>query len=852
MDDQKETPGAGQRTGGKGEHDNHHPDIIAPNIADLSQRGEPDRLLDEAVAFLMDWCRDGPWVLTSIVPDGGTTTETFHATDASIAQMRTWIGARLGKQNIYFTVNRTYGDVESKPNKGAIAAIRAVHVDVDPRPGEDVGAERARAVCKLREYHPPPTVIIDSGGGMQGFWLSEDEADVGGSAELAHLFWRDAKPEVRGPLTETERAEVNAHKSRLAATVEGRNLKVEVSLQADACHNADRIMRLPGTVNVPNKKKRGRGRVPTVTSVFEAEWSRRYPLEAFPDVELPKRGDFNGNSVELPADLPKVELEKLQISDRCRMLIVNGDDPDDPTKYPSRSEVLFAVLCEMVRAECSDEQMAAVILDREFEISAHVHEQPNTEGYAARQIGRARAEAVEPELAEMNARHAMVKYGGRVRVLVERSDGLPEFLKKTEFFDWYANRTVKVAEDKDKNDVKKPLAEWWMKHPQRRDFERVEFMPGAETPEGVYNLWRGPAVVPAPGDCCLFLDLIRDVIAAGDSEVYEYLLNWMALKFQQPGAKLETSIALRGGQGVGKSLFAEKFGELFGRHFVAVSDQRGLMGNFNAHLQQALLVFADEIAAATSTNMVGRLKTLLTQTHIRIEPKGVDSFSAPNHFAVILASNNPHIVATDADDRRWLVLDVSPSRRSDRVFFHALVEQWEGGGCEAFAHLLMQRDLSGFEHRDRPQTAALAEQVESSFTGAARVIHEMLASGETPEIWRNGVTVDVPDDGGRVFIPSGALAKAAIASGKIQRGEAAGLEKSLGHQLKRLGRVQKTDRISIAGKTARGVWLPPLATAREWWSQMHGRDFDWGDDAQAEWDVVPVPTAETWGDEMPF
>ena len=359
-------------------------------------------------------------------------------------------------------------------------------------------------------------------------------------------------------------------------------------------------------------------------------------------------------------------------------------------------------------------------------------------------------------------------------------------------------------------------------------------------------------MVPAPGDCGLFLDLIRDVIAAGDGEVYEYLLNWMALKFQQPGAKLETSIALRGGQGVGKSLFAEKFGELFGRHFVAVSDQKGLMGNFNAHLQQALLVFADEIAAAKNANMVGRLKTLVTQTHIRIEPKGVDSFAAPNHFAVILASNNPHIVATDADDRRWLVLDVSPARRGDRTFFRALVEQWQAGGREAFAHLLMQRDLSGFEHRDRPQTAALAEQVESSFTGAARVIHEMLASGETPEIWRNGEPVDVPEDGGRVFIPSGALAKAAVASGKIQRGEAAGLEKSLGHQLKKLGRVQRTEQVSIAGKTARGVWLPTLAVARDWWSEMHGRAFDWGDDPHANWDVVRVPTAKDWGDEMPF
>ena len=822
---EKETPGAGRRTGGKGEHDNHHPDIIPPNIDDLSQPGERERLLDEAVGFLMDWFPDGPWILTSIVPDSGRIiTTTFAAGEQS--KMRQWIEERQGKWNLYFTVNRTYGNIGSKPKKADMAAAVSLHVDVDPRAGEDAGAERARALRLLREYEPRPSIIIDSGGGYQGFWILDEVVDLPGDPgdEARHL------------------------------PIELRNLWIETQLQGDNCHNIDRIMRLPGTVNLPNEKKRKKGRTAALTSIVEVDWSRRYPLDAFPAVDVPEKAQTGGDAVELPADLPDVEIDDLPVSDRCRMLIVNGDDPDDPTRYPSRSECLWGVLCEMARAGIDDDKIAAVVLNPSYGISGHILDQPERRrrGYVAAQIAKAKAEAESPELARMNARHAVVKYGGRVRILDERSDGLPAFLTKNELFDWYANETVEVGRDKEGNAVRKPVAEWWIRHRQRRSFEHVEFMPGQEAPDDTYNLWRGPAVAPAPGDCGHYLTLMREVIAAGDGAVYEYLLNWMALKVRQPGVKLETSIALRGGQGIGKSLFAELFGELFGRHFVAVSDQRGLMGNFNAHLQQALLVFADEIAAATSTNMVGRLKTLVTQTHIRIEPKGVDSFSAPNHFAVILASNNPHIVATDADDRRWLVQDVSPSRRGDRAFFHALVSQWRGGGREAFAKLLMDRDLSDFEHRDRPQTAALTEQVEASFTGAARVIHEMLFSGETPVVWRHGEPVDVPNEDGRVFIPSGDLAKAAIASGKIQRGDTASLDRSLGHLLRRLARVKKSDRPSIAGKTARGVWLPPLETAREWWSQMHGQDFDWGDDAQAEWDVVPVPTAETWGDEIPF
>lgn len=821
------TPGSGTETGGAGVHDKSHSNFIPETIPDVvSETDQKDlshvgRTL-EAVQFLQAWAENGPWVLTAIAPDGGKiTTTTFEAGKQS--EMRDWIEERQGRRNIYFTVNPVIRPVLSKPKKTDMRGMQWLHVDVDPRPGEKLESERVRALKLLREFEPKPTVIINSGGGYQGFWMLDMEHETSGD---------EAK----------------------AAEMEAYNLNIETMLQGDACHNIDRIMRLPGTINVPGKKKRERGRKAALASVVEVDWARVYPLSAFKAAEKLGAQIIPLSKVDLSADLPQIALDDLppSVSSRTKMLIVNGDDPDDPIKYPSRSEVLFAVLCEMVRADVPDDVIAACVMDRDHAISGHVRDQRRPMPYLERQIQRAKTEAHEPELAEMNATHAVVKYGGRVRILVERSDGLPEFLKKGELFDWHANRTVTVGTDKQGNDIKKTLAEWWMRHPLRRDFERVEFQPRIDTPPNIYNLWRGPAVIPSQGDSGLFLELIHEVVAAGDEAVSEYILNWMALKFQRPGAKLETSIALRGGQGIGKSLFAELFGELFGRHFVAVSDQKGLMGNFNAHLQQALLVFADEIAAATNTNMVGRLKTLVTQSHIRIEPKGVDSFSAPNHFAVILASNSPHIVATDADDRRWVVLDVSSARRGDRIFFHDLVAQWRNGGREAFALFLMQRDLSSFEHRDRPQTAAHSEQVEHSFTGAAHVIHEMLASGETPQVFRNDGPHNVPFEGNRVFIPSSDLAKAALKNGQAGRGDVGGFERSLGHMLKKLARVKKTERISISGKSARGVWLPKLDVSRKWWSEMHGRDFEWDAEAGENWDVIPVPSAQAWNAEMPF
>jgi len=64
-------------------------------------------------------------------------------------------------------------------------------------------------------------------------------------------------------------------------------------------------------------------------------------------------------SVELPDDLPIVEVDGLRVSDRIKRLIRDGEDS---SRYPSRSEPVFAVIQALIDAEYSDEVMAAVLL----------------------------------------------------------------------------------------------------------------------------------------------------------------------------------------------------------------------------------------------------------------------------------------------------------------------------------------------------------------------------------------------------------------------------------------------------------------------------------------------------------
>lgn len=441
---EKNAPNSGTEAGGAGEDRAGHQIIIGDSIApDDAGTDQKDLLPDTgaSVAFLRNFCGDGPRVLTSIVPDGGrTTTATFAASEDD--KMAAWIDERQGVQNIYFTVNAVFGPVSSKPNKGAVSAIRALHVDVDPRPGEDFDTERVRAERVLRAYRPEPTVIIDSGGGFQGFWMPDEERSVGGSADLARLVWRDAKPEERGPLSAAERAEVDAHHARLWDAVEARNLHIEVALQGDSCHNADRIMRLPGTVNVPGEKKRKKGRTARVASVVAADWSRRYRLEDFDSAPKATSGaaPATAGPARSFAAAADVDVEALGLPDRVKALIVNGEDPDQPGRWEDRSDLVFHVLCEMVRADKPEEVMKAVILDPDLAISAHVREQPNPDRYADRQIARA---------LEAQPRPGPVLHGGAMdwaRAL--RDAGRPHLRHhQQEFLDWDGAAYVGVADD---------------------------------------------------------------------------------------------------------------------------------------------------------------------------------------------------------------------------------------------------------------------------------------------------------------------------------------------------------------------------------------------------------------------
>jgi hypothetical protein len=654
-----------------------------------------------AVAFLKRLYPKGPWALTSVAIDKkGIETLTFYP--ASEQDMVGWIDEYNGIRNIYYHINPVRYAVKKKAERTDIDKVCYLHVDIDAIAGKEVATEKQRILGLLTKNRakgiPEPTIIVSSGGGYQAFWKLSEALPINGEIGLAE---------------EAKRY----------------NQQLETIFGGDHCHNIDRIMRLPGTINVPDEKKLKKGRVAEVARLLQFNDDLVYAIGDFtaaPQVRLQDEV-FGGETIYPQAKaqvsgnvrrLPSVdELDEWNVTDRLKVIIVQGHHPDQPKEGDnSRSAWVYDACCNLVRAGVPDDIIYSVITDPDFGISESILEfGASAHKYAIRQIEQAKESAVDPQLRDLNNRYAVISnLGGKCRIVERIEDEAlsRSRITKQSFEDFrnsYMHKLVSIGKDSKGNEKYLPMGQWWLSHPQRRQYRTLTFAPGREIKDG-YNLWQGFAVNAKPGDCSLFLDHVRRNICNDNGDHYEYLLNWMARAVQYPATPGEVGVALRGAMGVGKSIVAKIFGHLWGPHYMVVTNSSHLVGNFNAHLRDVCFLFADEAFFAGDKKHRSVLRSLITDQLIPLESKGVDVEMGPNYLHIMMASNERHLLPAGEDERRWLVLDVAKGNHQDSKFFGKLMEDMDSGGYEALLHVLLTRDITNFNVRDVPKTEALQEQ----------------------------------------------------------------------------------------------------------------------------------------------
>ena len=667
-----------------------------------------------SLTFLRSLYPSGPWMLTAISVDKKSIdARTF--TPGEEEEVIAWLTLHKQK-NLYYSVNQPIQDAyeKRKLSKTDIHSVHFLHVDLDPRAGEDVEEEQARILKQLSEYRTPPSDIVFSGGGY-------------------NAIWRLSRPIPIADQSPSEEETVSR-----AVDVERRNWQFELDFNTpDHCRDISRILRLPGTINRPDAKKVAKGRIPALARVYSSDPSRIYDYEDFmatPVVatNIPQSAEKITQNVQRVEDLDQVRPE---IPEKLKVVIIQGFDPEEKSHAGDRSAPLFFVCCELVRCGVPDEVILGIITDSRFLISASVLDKGSgVMRYALRQVARARDKAFHPKLAEMNEKYAFIMdFGGKPRIMWD-DDGEQRFLSPSGFCIGVDNHKITISHGGKEKDV--GIGKWWMSQKRRRTYSSVVYEPGQEL-IGKFNLDTGFGYRPVFGDKHeRYLEHMFSNICYESQENYDYLIKWMARVVQQPRTQSESAVVLQGIRGTGKTLFVESFGRLFGKHWITVADNRHLTGNFNAHLGQCVFVHADEAWRGRDIRHEGVLKTLITGPYLNIEFKGVDIQTRPNYIHLMMSSNERDAVPAGDHERRFFMLNVGERNKQQTEYFAKIISDLKSGGYENLLHHLMSIDLSDFNVRVVPHTIGLQKAQEYNLSDDREWLLEKLISGD----WLDGQT----------------------------------------------------------------------------------------------------------------
>jgi hypothetical protein len=681
-----------------------------------------------------------------------------------------WVRTENAKgRNTYFTVNLVTPGLNKKPNKSNIVGTRVAHVDIDPPKG--VATWDKQAAYNDLIARGAPSVVIDSGNGLQALWWLTESTDI--------------------------------------ATIEQINRGICDRFNADHCWNIDRLLRLPGTINYPDAKKRGLGRVPVESTLIlpfnGATYAPQSLVSAFPASEAinhaeelpdgPREG-YTG-----PAD--DQELIKLMLASRGGLATMFGNKASISDLWRGDAEMLnkfyagdhsaadMALLAHLAFFTGADGKR----MDRLFRMSGlYRPDKYERESYRALTIGKAvkNCTAIYNVVREarLPAAPAATLPGvpglpgvGTVAVAQDGEVlGVPQemlliqdqiekfrgcvyvstlhqvltangtFLKPEQFKATYGGHVFIMSADG--TGPSKNAFEAFTEN-RAHQFPKVEAtmfepkLPFGHIENRKVNVYRpDPNVRSEPGDVSPMLRHFEKLFP--NDRDREIIWTYLAAVVQNPGEKFQWAPFIQGAPGNGKSMIAAFMKRAVGVMYTHEPFSDDLANKFNDWLENRLLIVVEELTLEGRYEVENNLKTWLTADEIEMQAKGGKKSMRPNKSNWIILSNFKNSLPIDANQRRYAPFFTAQQTAEDvhrdfpGGYFPDMWEWLRGGGFAYLTHYLQTRELhpdynpcgSGAARARAPETSSTHEAIGASM---GNYEHEVLeAIGEGRQGFLNG------------------------------------------------------------------------------------------------------------------
>lgn len=693
--------------------------------------------VDAAINFV--WSLPTKFIhITYMNPQRGPITgQSYRRTEKSRANLRTDIEKAQAREfNCYFNDAdvKPLGKSHPKARKDDVLLCHYLHCDCEPDKtlrGAEFEADKARLLARLQADPQPPTIITDSGNGLQAFWqLAEPTSDIG--------------------------------------AVEARNIVLRDKWQGDNCQDVSHILRLPHTINFANEQKIARGRPAQsqakVVVFNEFETYKLSEFEAGPSMapDVPARPARPARAAPAETDeidiLETVDLSRINDRDFLKLVI------DGAPAGADRSKQVYLVACNLRREYgYNDGEIVHIITNLDYGISDHIRDaivasKRTPEAQAARIIARMNEEGVETgaapeeefndldddEIAQWQKHDEKFQAKGAAGSKSEPADDLPldkfkaalasyiacikppifihrarrEMISEKQF-DYRFNPVVNAYLENKKG------MERYRDHAAKlalatTGLERVDGMcyrPGEDVicagPRGdrLFNMWIDPKIEPLDGEPSIIVEHFDYLIP--DPTERKLVLDFIAWIFQHPTEKLMFALLIVDHGGTGKSWIGLLLRVLLGRENIKLlSDDDPVKDMFNGYSENKQVVVCNEASPDGKANILPRFKGVITEDTLQVNEKFIPRHEIENRSNVIAFSNHPEALKTTRTDRRWAmtrgaddpfgVSDSGEGTKQTTAYYNCLFDcigtpEMPGDEARRFLGWLKRRDLSKFD-----------------------------------------------------------------------------------------------------------------------------------------------------------
>ncbi|MDR2173648.1 MAG: DUF5906 domain-containing protein [Burkholderiales bacterium] len=271
----------------------------------------------------------------------------------------------------------------------------------------------------------------------------------------------------------------------------------------------------------------------------------------------------------------------------------------------------------------------------------------------------------------------------------------------------------------------------WLESPDRKMISADQVVFDPHNVDAPWNLFCGIDLDPECGDCDAIIELLH-YICSERQEVIDWVLNWMAFPLKNVGAKMATSIVMRGKQGCGKNMFWNVVATIYGKYGGTIT-QTELESQYNDWVSGKLFLIGNEVLSRKEKwQLGGKLKNLVTEDQIPISAKYMSTRYEGNHCNLVFLSNDLLPVPLEEGDRRFLMIDTPGPHPDGEAFYKRIEKKINSGGVAAFYAMLLARDIGNFNPHTKPlRTVDFDNAVELSL-GSSELFVRRWKAGELP------------------------------------------------------------------------------------------------------------------------